>query len=83
MQMEVHADRKKNPDTLKLRYVLLHHMIMIRLMQSYYSVQLQKIIQYEGLSGLFKGFTLNIFKGPISLSISLTTYDMLKKWLEH
>ena len=31
----------------------------------------------EGLRGLAKGFSLNIIKGPITLSLSLTTYDIL------
>ena len=27
---------------------------------------------------MFKGYSLNIIKGPITLSLSLTTYDLLR-----
>jgi hypothetical protein len=37
----------------------------------------------EGWRGLFKGFSLNIIKGPITLSLSLTTYDILRNWIEN
>ena len=40
---------------------------------------LQDLVASEGLRGLGKGFTLNILKGPITMSISLTAYDMLQK----
>ena len=32
----------------------------------------------EGIPGMFKGYSLNIIKGPITLSLSLTTYDLLR-----
>lgn len=38
---------------------------------------LRQLWKEEGLRGLGKGFTLNIIKGPISLSVSLTVYDYL------
>lgn len=38
---------------------------------------LRHLAQTEGLRGLTKGFSLNIIKGPITLSLSLTTYDYL------
>jgi len=40
---------------------------------------LQELVASEGIRGLGKGFTLNILKGPITMSISLTAYDMLQK----
>lgn len=39
------------------------------------------LVKTEGYKGLSKGFTLNIIKGPITLSISLTTYDLLRGWV--
>jgi len=42
---------------------------------------LRQLIATEGLRGLTKGFSLNIIKGPITLSISLTTYDYLMAWI--
>lgn len=41
---------------------------------------LRQLIETEGLRGLSKGFSLNIIKGPITLSLSFTTYDLLRKW---
>lgn len=32
----------------------------------------------EGPRGLFKGFTLNLVKGPVAVGVSLSTYDWLK-----
>ena len=32
----------------------------------------------EGIPGMLKGYSLNIIKGPITLSLSLTTYDLLR-----
>ena len=39
------------------------------------------LVKKEGLRGLTKGFSLNIIKGPITLSLSLTTYDHLRAWI--
>lgn len=41
---------------------------------------LKILVETEGLRGLTKGFSLNIIKGPITLSLSFTTYDLLRKW---
>ena len=43
---------------------------------------LRDLYRNEGLRGLSKGFSLNIIKGPITLSISLTAYDLLREWLK-
>ena len=40
---------------------------------------LLKLLREEGLKGLTKGFSLNVIKGPITLSLSLTTYDYLRE----
>ncbi len=39
---------------------------------------LRQLWREEGLRGLGKGFSLNILKGPVSLSVSLTAYDWLR-----
>ena len=39
---------------------------------------LAELYATEGLRGISKGFSLNIIKGPITLSISLTAYDKLR-----
>ena len=38
---------------------------------------MKHLIATEGLRGLSKGFTLNIIKGPVVMSLSFTTYDLL------
>ncbi len=38
------------------------------------------LVDSEGMRGLSKGFSMNIIKGPISLSISLTVFDVLKSY---
>ena len=45
------------------------------------SATFTKLIATEGVRGLAKGFSLNIIKGPITLSLSLTTYDFLTSHL--
>jgi len=40
----------------------------------------QNIVRNEGYRGLTKGFSMNIVKGPIALSVSLTTFDLLKRY---
>lgn len=42
---------------------------------------LTHLLATEGVRGLFKGYSLNVFKGPITLSLSLTTYDFLRNVL--
>jgi solute carrier family 25 protein 42 len=42
---------------------------------------LAHLYRTEGLRGLTKGYSLNIIKGPLTLSISLTAYDRLRDWL--
>lgn len=46
------------------------------------SAVLMDLYRTEGWRGLSKGFSLNIIKGPITLSISFTSYDLLKKIFE-
>jgi len=43
---------------------------------------IKDLIAKEGLRGLAKGFSLNIIKGPITLSLSLTTYDIMMDYLK-
>jgi solute carrier family 25 protein 42 len=41
-----------------------------------------RILQTEGLAGLFKGISMNFIKGPIGVGFSFTMYDLLKKALK-
>mmetsp|Transcript_15167 Transcript_15167/g.21209 ORF Transcript_15167/g.21209 Transcript_15167/m.21209 type:complete len:494 (+) Transcript_15167:1068-2549(+) len=41
---------------------------------------LQTLVRKEGFAGLFKGFSLNVIKGPIAIGISFATFDTLKEW---
>ena len=43
---------------------------------------IKELVAKEGLRGLTKGFSLNIIKGPITLSLSLTTYDVMMDYLK-
>lgn len=38
----------------------------------------RELIAREGSRGAAKGFSLNLIKGPIAFSVSLTTYDLLR-----
>lgn len=42
----------------------------------------RKIIHEEGIThGLYKGVTMNWFKGPISVGVSFMTFDTLIKYI--
>jgi hypothetical protein len=44
----------------------------------------RELIAREGSRGAAKGFSLNLIKGPIAFSVSLTTYDLLRAaWHTH
>jgi len=43
---------------------------------------LKHLVETEGFRGLAKGFSVNVIKGPITLSLSFTTYDLLSRaWI--
>lgn len=39
------------------------------------------LMETEGLRGLFKGFSINLIKGPLAMSISMSCYDTLRLWI--
>ena len=39
-----------------------------------------RIVAEEGVRGLFKGLSMNFIKGPLSVGVSFTMYDLLKHW---
>lgn len=42
----------------------------------------RKIIREEGITGgLYKGVTMNWFKGPVSIGVSFMTFDTLIRWI--
>jgi solute carrier family 25, member 42 len=42
---------------------------------------LTELYTTEGYRGLFKGFSMNIIKGPVAISVSMTVYDLLMQWI--
>ncbi len=59
---------------------MLGHSLLILLNSALRQV-LRHLVSTEGWRGLSKGFSLNVIKGPIALSISLTTYDLLRGYI--
>lgn len=49
---------------------------------SSFRATLYELTKTEGWRGLTKGFSMNIIKGPITLSISFTTYDFMRRRLK-
>jgi Mitochondrial carrier protein len=42
----------------------------------------KELYQEQGVRGFFKGVSLNYVKGPISLGISFTAFDVIQSFLE-
>jgi hypothetical protein len=47
-----------------------------------FSAVFRHLVATEGWKGTSKAFSLNIIKGPITLSLSLTSYDMLRAYFK-
>ncbi|RWS25736.1 mitochondrial coenzyme A transporter SLC25A42-like protein [Leptotrombidium deliense] len=44
---------------------------------------LKRVVNQEGVRGLFKGISMNWVKGPIAVGISFTTFDLVSKFLRN
>ncbi len=42
---------------------------------------LQIVMKKEGVRGLYKGATMNLIKGPISVTVSFNIYETVHSWL--
>ena len=40
------------------------------------------VIKEQGIMGFYKGLSMNWVKGPVSFSISFTTFDTMKEWID-
>mmetsp|Transcript_3460 Transcript_3460/g.5010 ORF Transcript_3460/g.5010 Transcript_3460/m.5010 type:complete len:362 (-) Transcript_3460:136-1221(-) len=43
---------------------------------------MKQVMREQGLKGFFKGLSMNWLKGPVGFSISFTTFDLLKEWID-
>lgn len=59
-------------DVIRRRMQVAKHPI-----ESFFAV-VTRLLREEGVRGFAKGFSLNLLKGPLSLSVSLTAYDWLR-----
>ena len=77
MQMAINDPLMKHHVTIRYFF----EFICIYLKKIVHRCILKNLIEKEGYRALTKGFSINIIKGPITLGISLTTYDFLKHFL--
>jgi len=42
---------------------------------------MRHVMKEQGLRGFFKGLSMNWLKGPLTLSISFTTFDIIQGWM--
>jgi len=42
---------------------------------------INEVIKEQGLRGLYKGLSINWLKGPLTIGISFTTFDLIQGWL--
>jgi len=43
---------------------------------------IKQVMNEQGIRGFFKGLSMNWLKGPVSFSISFTTFDLIKDWID-
>ena len=43
---------------------------------------MSQLMKEQGAMGFFKGLSMNWLKGPISFSISFTSFDIIREWID-
>ena len=43
------------------------------------TLTIRKVLQEQGIRGLFKGLSMNWLKGPVTFAISFTTFDFIQE----
>jgi hypothetical protein len=73
----IHAHRAVHPATASAEGASVVGRFPVALQHGLLST-VSHIVRQEGVRSLWKGFSLNVFKGPLAVGVSFATYDWLK-----